>query len=217
MSNDVKKQARRRRRKEKRRKRKRAMDAETINARLEQLRELVYDGPTPHAWTRICEQLHAWPDDPSLDMAIDYADHHMADWPDTLKLGAGTAYSWLLSVLDGRREPRARLIRVARLRPEHATPERMGVLLSKPFTDQLVGLDLNSPRAAHHVLHHLGQRDNSHLKVLRLGGCHLRQDALELLRQGNFSRLEVLDLSYNLLNTRACTVLARELHLPRLH
>ena len=219
MSKDAdKKRARRRRRKIDRRRRKRALDADAINTRLTSLRQLVYDGPTPHAWTRICELLQAWPDDPSLEMALDYAEQHMADWPDTLKRGAGTAYSWILNALDGRHEPRARLVRVAKLRGSHATPERLERLLTESFMEPFVGLELElNFRTTAAVAQRLSLRDNSKLKVLDLSGCRMGAHAIEMLERGNFTNLRVLDLSHNNLDPVSFQRLAANLDLPHLH
>jgi len=59
------------------------MDA---NTRLVRLRGIIADGPTEAVWWRLCAALESWPlNDPARQVALDYAQHHLADWPDRLR------------------------------------------------------------------------------------------------------------------------------------
>ncbi len=52
--------------------------------RMDALRQFVFDAPDEESWLELVLLLDDWPQGPELDIALEYAQHHTARWPEDL-------------------------------------------------------------------------------------------------------------------------------------
>lgn len=186
-------------------------------ASLERLRGLLYE-VEPHAqtWDAVCDALEQWDaQDAALEVALQYAQPHLAHWPDALRVAPA---AWWHRQEAGQREPRLVLARALELSGYRGGPSRAQALASQPGPAYITHLKLAN--------NHLGDAGTlalarspwlSQLLELDLSVNHLTCSALEALAQSpTLHRLASLDLSYNRVGPMGAQALAQSHSLGRL-
>lgn len=145
------------------------IDLATLRAELEEsitrqtalarLRELAREEPSEQGWSRIAVVVERWPDGDSVDVAIDYAERLLTDWPHELRVDR---HGWFNRLVRGNSEPRARLVRHAEL--SNIEDDKSAVLADDVRLSNLAGLWIHPNRR-------LGDRGLASL----LGSPHLSQ------------------------------------------
>ncbi len=95
-----------------------------LNQRLQALRELVYQTPTPQAWAELWAALEAWPEDESPAVAADYIQQHLERWPDDLRT---LPQDWTIPPGWRHTDPRLALLPIER------RVDMMDSLITEPF------------------------------------------------------------------------------------
>lgn len=85
-------------------------ESTTRHVALARLRALAREEPSEEAWARVAIVVERWPDLDSVDVAVDYVERYLRDWPHELRVDR---YGWFTRLLRGQGEPRARLVRHA--------------------------------------------------------------------------------------------------------
>lgn len=210
MNHAEKKRQRRKRKKAERRRQKRLDNAEAINERLGHLRTILYEEPSRAVWQRMCDHIEAWPDDGTLEMGLDYAMSHLEAWPDAFRDTVGAAQGWLLRRLQGVREPRLVLARVALLKGRQALEGHFEALLSGELAEHFTGFRLHAPEASDVLVRCLCARSWPHVTLLDIGRNQLqRAQTMAIMSTGRWPALTSLHLEEASLTDDDVHVLSR--------
>ncbi|MEL6181607.1 MAG: hypothetical protein AAFS10_21795 [Myxococcota bacterium] len=143
----------------------------SVHARLSELRALMTADPSASAWQNLINALDVWPNDKSLELALDYAEQHLSHWPDRLRWAP---WPWWDNARHGRPGPRWRLVRTLGLEGFGKTQTVLSDLEQCAHLQAITTLDMGH---------------------MRLNSHHLKQIA----RNARLSNLRELDLSHNLI------------------
>ncbi len=153
-----------------------------INERMEMLRGILAQKPSPQAWQEVCDHFdQRWLEfDEDLDLGLVYADEHMAHWPDELRVlprhwepdpgyGGYTFYKVQLARVCAPEDPQScgYLIHVHDYMPFEHGP--------KPSTEGL--LPWKDPKTGQHLV---WSRDTRRLMLKDSDGNTLAQTSFEL-------------------------------------
>ncbi len=163
----------------------------------EHLRDLLASAPDEITWTLLLDHLRSWPDPGSLGVALEYAEDHLACWPDALRALDADA-----SLPDA---PWLALCRVLR-----AEEPLSAACVRSLHLQHLTRLDLSGCRLGDAGLRALALSP----ALCRLESLELRENAIhddglmELIYQGVLQRLSSLGLASNPLSARSAWALA---------
>jgi len=105
------------------------------------IREILCKEPCMEVWGEIVEQLRPWRGTPEQEMALDYLQGHLSSWPDELRVAP---ILWLERLIDGKSEPRLKLIRSVEVpselmrglpRRDHEKLKESGFLILRHLSD----------------------------------------------------------------------------------
>ncbi|MEO1269001.1 MAG: hypothetical protein AAFX99_12940, partial [Myxococcota bacterium] len=162
-----------------------------VSPQLAELRSLLYTSPSAPTWNALCTLLDRW--EGPLQLALDYAEPLLEDWPDTLRAIPGR---WLARLLSGQRVPWARLAR--RVVLSNAFDAAMAPLAAAPELSQLVHLSLSGKGLRNAGALALAEATWPHLQSLSLHNTHIRINGCRALAQASFMRhLTALELGYS--------------------
>jgi hypothetical protein len=178
----------------------------TRQAALARLRALATEEPSDAAWARLALVVEQWPDSGSVDVAIDYAEQYLGEWPHELRIDR---YGWFGRLTRGVPEPRARLVRHAEF--SFVESDKGEGLAENPGLGGLAGIWINSSQrfgnrglGALLASPHLSQL--THLSITH---CDIGDDGVEILAKAStLPSLRHLKLSSLMLGPMAAASLS---------
>ncbi len=154
----------------------------TRQTALARLRALAMEEPSDTAWARICLVVETWPDLDSVDVAINYVEGYLGDWPHELRIDR---HGWFSRLTRGQAEPRTRLVRHAEF--SFVETDKSEGLAGNPGLGNLAGIWINSSQrfgnrglGALLASPHLSQL--THLSITH---CDIGDDGIEVLAKAS--------------------------------
>ncbi len=165
--------------------------SDSVSNRAERLRDLVGREPSASAWKAVCAELTRWPAN-ELNVAIDYLEPYLLEWPDTLRVARK---GWAAGVLSHGADPRLRLVSRLNLFDRGVSSNKAVRFAQSPDVRNITWLNMSWNKVGDSGAAALVQSPHlARLRCLDLSHNRVsRARATELLERDDLKRIEELD------------------------